>query len=424
MRRVNVSQCMPRYAGGPLVPPVTNHMRYDRWIALVLFVLTFSACGGGGSESSGSSGGGSDSGGSGTSNTPPMANAGADIVVFEYTDAAVAGGGSDSDGSVASYLWEQTGGLTVTIDAPNDTTLKFVAPDVMVTTDNTFSLTVTDNEGASTTDEVVVTIEPLQEMSGILAGDTVMDGSYAITSDLQVPAGVILTILPGSVLRFGIATELVVAGSLVANGTAANPIFFSNLRFANNEDLSWDGIDFDNATNSTISYSVFEYAAAAIDLAGDSVVPISENVFRNNRTGIADSGLYHSVQISSNSFVENYQAIAGIRTRDSSFISGNRFIDNPNVLVSGYYFDTTSVSGNSFEGSDLVIEGPSTSGGHGIVIATDNWWGTTEDAAIDDLIIDSGDDVTLQKVEYVPYLSDAPDAVGSQIPLDISVPRP
>ena len=47
---------------------------------------------------------------------------------------------------------------------------------------------------------------------------------------LNILAGVTLTIEPGVVLKFPFATGLVVNGTLNANGTASNPIFFTSIK--------------------------------------------------------------------------------------------------------------------------------------------------------------------------------------------------
>jgi hypothetical protein len=94
-------------------------------------------------------------------NVAPVSEAGDD---FTYTDPFSSlgfdGSGSfDSDGSIVTYLWEQLSGLEVlTIDSPNATTTTL--SDVQ-TGDYVFRLTVTDNQGAITSDDILVSIETL-----------------------------------------------------------------------------------------------------------------------------------------------------------------------------------------------------------------------------------------------------------------------
>lgn len=94
-----------------------------------------------------------------TVNYPPAANAGPDQSVESGATATLDGtGSSDADGSIVSYLWEQTTGTTVTLTDAETATATFVVPTVTETTSWGFSLTVTDDEGAVDTDDVVVTV--------------------------------------------------------------------------------------------------------------------------------------------------------------------------------------------------------------------------------------------------------------------------
>jgi poly(3-hydroxybutyrate) depolymerase len=92
-------------------------------------------------------------------NQAPIARAGGDIVKWlPINSASIAGSGSDPDGSVASYQWTQVSG-------PNHPTLVrtnapvFSFSNVIAGT-YVFRLKVTDNKGASATDDMVLTIKP------------------------------------------------------------------------------------------------------------------------------------------------------------------------------------------------------------------------------------------------------------------------
>ena len=89
-------------------------------------------------------------------NEAPTANAGPDQTVNEGDLVTLDGTGStDSDGTIASYAWTAPAGITLS-DA-SSATPTFTAPTGSATL--TFSLTVTDNDGAvSAPDEVVVTV--------------------------------------------------------------------------------------------------------------------------------------------------------------------------------------------------------------------------------------------------------------------------
>ncbi|WP_455204976.1 PKD domain-containing protein, partial [Kaarinaea lacus] len=89
------------------------------------------------------------------------ANAGVDQTVNEQTTVTLAGSGSDGDGSIASYSWSQTGGTAVTLSNDNTDTATFTAPTLITQVQLMFQLTVTDNEGASSTDQLIVTVNPV-----------------------------------------------------------------------------------------------------------------------------------------------------------------------------------------------------------------------------------------------------------------------
>ncbi|WP_202626694.1 glycosyl hydrolase family 18 protein [Steroidobacter agaridevorans] len=89
-------------------------------------------------------------------NQPPTANAGADRNVTPGSATTLAGSGTDVDGSIASYLWTQTAGPGVTLNGASTATASFTAPSSNTTL--TFRLRVTDNQGATATDDVTITV--------------------------------------------------------------------------------------------------------------------------------------------------------------------------------------------------------------------------------------------------------------------------
>jgi CSLREA domain-containing protein len=90
-------------------------------------------------------------------NQRPTANAGDDISVEAgmpvYLDAT---GSSDADGGIHSYLWSQQSGPAISIQNSNNSNASFDTSNVEG--DVVIALTVTDNEGATNTDTLVVTI--------------------------------------------------------------------------------------------------------------------------------------------------------------------------------------------------------------------------------------------------------------------------
>jgi hypothetical protein len=90
-------------------------------------------------------------------NHPPVANAGTDQIVNENTTVTLVGAGIDSDPKdVLSYLWGQTNGPAVELSNRSSTNPIFTTPIVTSDTDLEFSLTVTDNKGASSSPAAVI----------------------------------------------------------------------------------------------------------------------------------------------------------------------------------------------------------------------------------------------------------------------------
>ena len=91
-------------------------------------------------------------------NQPPSANAGTDQSVDEKTGVTLTGTGTDSDGTIASYSWAQTSGTIVTLQNADSSNATFEAPEVTTDEQLIFELTVTDDDGATGTDSVQITI--------------------------------------------------------------------------------------------------------------------------------------------------------------------------------------------------------------------------------------------------------------------------
>jgi hypothetical protein len=109
-----------------------------------------------------SSCGGSDAAGPAnppSANQAPAADAGADQNVDEGATLELSGSGTDSDGNVVSYSWLQEAGTVVTITNADLANASFIAPSVSASEILIFRLTVTDDDGATGSDTVSITVE-------------------------------------------------------------------------------------------------------------------------------------------------------------------------------------------------------------------------------------------------------------------------
>lgn len=92
-------------------------------------------------------------------NQPPTANAGIDqTITLPTTTVNLVGTGNDSDGTIASYLWTKLSGPTsITITTP---TVASTSVTALVAGTYVLQLKVTDNQGATATDSITITVNP------------------------------------------------------------------------------------------------------------------------------------------------------------------------------------------------------------------------------------------------------------------------
>ncbi len=120
-------------------------------------------------------------------NVAPTVQAGDDVSANEKTQVTLGANASDSDGSISTYSWTQTAGTEVTLTGADTANLEFTAPIAKVEETLTFEITVTDNDGATATDTISVTITPVNEINFQIQG-LVWDGE-AVPSDVTVDFG-------------------------------------------------------------------------------------------------------------------------------------------------------------------------------------------------------------------------------------------
>lgn len=117
-------------------------MKIQKKWPLFLIVLVLSACGGGGS------GGGSSS--APKANQAPTVSISGPSQMESGATISLSAIASDSDGSIASYSWTADSGSAVTLGDNKSATLSITSANVSVDTTVKLTLTVTDNQGAST----------------------------------------------------------------------------------------------------------------------------------------------------------------------------------------------------------------------------------------------------------------------------------
>tara|TARA_R110002167_G_scaffold54939_2_gene156443 strand:- start:412 stop:2187 length:1776 start_codon:yes stop_codon:yes gene_type:complete len=101
-------------------------------------------------------------------NVAPVASAGLDQSVYEGATVLLPGSGIDEDGTVVLYEWAQLSGTEAAIVNPNSANTSVIIPGLTVAENMVFSLTVTDNAGASDTDTVTLYVYVEYDESGNL----------------------------------------------------------------------------------------------------------------------------------------------------------------------------------------------------------------------------------------------------------------
>jgi hypothetical protein len=100
----------------------------------------------------------------------PMADAGKDQSVFELSTVLLDGTGSlDPDNDALTYLWTAPNGIT--LSSPNQSRPTFIAPEVSLDTNYTFTLMVNDGTVNSSVDQVMVTVKHRNKLPIANAGN-------------------------------------------------------------------------------------------------------------------------------------------------------------------------------------------------------------------------------------------------------------
>jgi len=244
---------------------------------------------------------------------------------------------------------------------------------------------------------------------------------YIISSDLVVEVGTELTLEPGVELQFDDGVQMIVNGTLFAQGTAENPIVFHSSS-ANPTKGKWDGIFISDTSISTmLSHVTIEWAKKGVAVERTSVV-IKDNIIQN----YSDSGIHmskgatgtisgnlidksnglgkgihlinSSLPIHGNTISNNTYGIYIYGESAPSISGGNEIVDNhTGIYVMGYSYSDSNpapvVNGNRIYNNTsynyftrYFKDGLTT-----VLDATGNWWGSTDPLIIADKIYDYTD---------------------------------
>ena len=234
--------------------------------------------------------------------------------------------------------------------------------------------------------------------------DTVWQGRIEIDGSVRVAKGVRLTILPGTDISFvrrdldqdGLGDgTLIVEGSLTAVGTVAAPIRFRSAE-SNPRPGDWLEIRVDFSKDTLLRYCEISDSAHTLHAhftkgrmsdcvirrnidgsrLGEARFTLSNNLYEDN-IGKAVNFRNSSVEITHNIFRRNGSGIFLFETDRESVIRDNNFYDNQVNIRLGDFFK-------------------------GEVNLENNWWGTSDQAAIAAAIHDRQDDPEIGTVLTAP----------------------
>ena len=116
------------------------------------------------------------------------------------------------------------------------------------------------------------------------------DGPYFVGGDVTVERGATLTIEPGTTVNVGEEVTVTVRGSLVANGTAVDPVEITTAEPSPSAG-TWETIEFDGSGGSTLhlDHAVVEYATTAVTATSSAgTIEVESSTVRDHvETGIA-----------------------------------------------------------------------------------------------------------------------------------------
>jgi hypothetical protein len=119
----------------------------------------------------------------------------------------------------------------------------------------------------------------------------------------------------------------------------------------------------------------------------------------NTYTSMALPNNYATIE--ANSIVNNGYGIQSQGTNATLIIQGNTIANNEVGIYGSYSYPSTLTENNILSNSQNSIYWTSSSDG----VAPNNWWGTTDQQAINQTIYDFKNDFTLGTINFVPFLT-------------------
>ncbi|BBO88643.1 fibronectin type III domain-containing protein [Desulfosarcina ovata] len=238
-------------------------------------------------------------------NQSPSASAGDSQTVYEDDAVALDGtASSDSDGSIVSYLWEQTGGTSITISNSSQALATFTAPVVDADGETlTFSLTVTDDDG--NTSVATTTVNVLKSDSTDADSEEASDtpAEIGVNQSPSASAGDSQTVYEGDAVTLDGTASSDSDGSIVSylwaqtggtsitvsNSSQAQATFTAPVVDADGETLTFSLTVTDNDGNTSVATTTVNVLKSdSTDVDGDNVPDVLD-AFPEDPTEWADN---------------------------------------------------------------------------------------------------------------------------------------
>jgi parallel beta-helix repeat protein len=203
---------------------------------------------------------------------------------------------------------------------------------------------------------------PSTATAAVLSSDTVWAGEVSVSEDILVPAGVTLTIMPGTIIKVALSdstkmepeymsplTEITIRGKLSAEGTKGSPVSF--LRAEGDGAGGWSGIIIDGGTVHLKSCTIQDAETGVYALKG--VLLVEDSVIRKNHYGLVAGGKETSAVIRNSLVTENdygLLSLSGARTdTGGSVIRENKKKDIHSSIAREYRRTLKEYRGDSRE---------------------------------------------------------------------------